>query len=124
MAQGEDSDGERVAILTTLGCKFCRAIKAELKQAGIAFQDIDLSRQLEVLRKAKQITGQSTVPQVFVGGKLIGGAEATKKLLDEANCSGGSRRRVGGLYQPSCSGWCRMHRQEYRSWRKNCCRKE
>jgi glutaredoxin len=35
-----------------------------LKKAGVAYQEIDLSRQLEVLRRAKQITGQSTVPQV------------------------------------------------------------
>ncbi len=78
---GPDAGDAKVALLTTLGCKFCRATKAELKGAGVAFQEIDLSRQLEVLRKAKEITGQSTVPQV---GTLDAAAKKTATLCADS----------------------------------------
>ena len=55
---------EKLAVLTTLGCNYCRNTKSELDKAGIKFQEYDLSRQLDVLKKAKELTGQSSVPQV------------------------------------------------------------
>ena len=43
---------------------FCRKAKAALKDAGFAYEEIEASQQLSLLRKAKEVTGQQTVPQV------------------------------------------------------------
>ena len=71
MSETEASTSDRdkaslhgLVILTTLGCAFCRKTKAALNQAGVPYEEVDLSRQLEVLRRVKETTGQTTVPQV------------------------------------------------------------
>ena len=66
---------EPVAMLTREGCPFCIKAKHMLKDAGIDFVEVPLphtirSKALGAIAKAQ------TVPQVFVGGKLIGGSEA------------------------------------------------
>ena len=71
---------EPVAILTREGCPFCVKAKRMLKDAGIDFVEVPLphtirSKALGAIAKAQ------TVPQVFVGGKLIGGSEALETYL-------------------------------------------
>ncbi len=71
---------EPVAILTREGCTFCIKAKQMLKDAHIDFVEVPLphtirSKALGAIAKAQ------TVPQVFVGGKLIGGAEALESWL-------------------------------------------
>ena len=60
----DDASLHGLVIFTTLGCAFCRKTKAALNQAGVPYEEVDLSRQLEVLRRLKETTGQTTVPQV------------------------------------------------------------
>ncbi|PSC73843.1 hypothetical protein C2E20_3010 [Micractinium conductrix] len=83
-AQQQQQEGKepKVAVITTLGCKYCKATKAALQGAGIAFTEYDLGQQLEVLSQVKSATGQSTVPQVFVGGRLLGGASDVVPLAE------------------------------------------
>ena len=64
-AGGGDASSHGLVIFTTLGCAFCRKTKAALNQAGVPYKEVDLSRQLEVLRRVKETTGQTTVPQVL-----------------------------------------------------------
>lgn len=71
---------DQVAILSREGCVFCARAKKMLKDAGYNYVDINLppairSRALGAIAKAQ------TVPQVFVNGKLIGGAEALEQYL-------------------------------------------
>ncbi len=73
---------EPVAMLTREGCPFCLKAKQMLKDAGIEFVEVALphtirSKALGAIAKAQ------TVPQVFVGGKLIGGSEALASYLQE-----------------------------------------
>jgi glutathione-dependent peroxiredoxin len=71
---------DQVAILSREGCSFCARAKHQLKEAGIDYVDISLpvairSKALGAIAKAK------TVPQVFVNGELIGGAEELDAYL-------------------------------------------
>lgn len=75
----------RVAVVTTLGCPYCKKAKASLKTYNIDFEELDLAEQPETLKLIKQATGQATVPQVFVGGKLIGGASELLSLLEDGS---------------------------------------
>lgn len=53
-----------VAVITTIGCPYCKKAKDALKKEGIEYEDIELSSDLELLGKIKKATGQTTVPQV------------------------------------------------------------
>ncbi len=44
-----------------------------LKRKGLAFEEIDLDGKDDELKALQERTGQRTVPQIFIDGKLIGG---------------------------------------------------
>jgi glutaredoxin-like protein len=66
---------EPVVVFSKPGCPHCARAKATLKAQGLQFSDISQSQHINssVLRA---VSGQSTWPQVFIGGKLIGNADA------------------------------------------------
>ena len=71
---------KHTAILTREGCPFCIKAKHMLKDAGLDFVEVPLphtvrSKALGAIAKAQ------TVPQVFVGGRLIGGSDALASWL-------------------------------------------
>lgn len=65
-----------VTIYTKAWCPYCTAAKGLLEEKGIAFKEIDISGnpdlRTEMLGKAN---GRSTVPQVFIGGRHVGGCD-------------------------------------------------
>jgi glutaredoxin-like protein len=64
-----------VSLFAKVGCPFCARAKAMLKEHGLNFEEIVLGRDVTT-RSLKAVTGATTVPQVFIDGKLIGGSEA------------------------------------------------
>ncbi|WDE03793.1 glutathione peroxidase [Thalassomonas viridans] len=66
---------QAVSIFTKPGCPFCKKAKELLTGQGLAFEEIVLGKDAG-LTSLKAISGNETVPQVFIGGKLIGGSEA------------------------------------------------
>lgn len=66
---------DQVAILTKRGCPFCAQAKATLKDLGVRYNEIELdnTNRSQVVRA---MTGEGTVPQVFINGQHIGGSEA------------------------------------------------
>ena len=66
---------EPVVIFSKPGCPHCARAKAALKAHGLRFTDISQDQKINasVLRA---VSGQSTWPQVFIGGRLIGNADA------------------------------------------------
>ncbi len=66
-------------IYTTPICPYCNAAKALLNQKGIAFREIDVSDDAEFAALIRR-TGWKTVPQIFIGEKMIGGFQELAKL--------------------------------------------
>ncbi|MBC8122984.1 MAG: glutathione peroxidase [Gemmatimonadaceae bacterium] len=64
-----------VTIFTKEGCPFCARAKAMLKQHGLEYEELVLGKDYNS-RALRSITGASTMPQVFIDGKLIGDSEA------------------------------------------------
>jgi glutathione-dependent peroxiredoxin len=64
-----------VALFTKPGCPFCAKAKATLKENNIAFEEIVLGTDATSV-SLKAVTGQTTVPQLYVDGKHIGDSEA------------------------------------------------
>jgi glutaredoxin 3 len=63
----------KVTVYTTSHCPYCVRAKEFLKRKGVAFEEINLEDDPEELNKLKNRTGLRTVPQIFIGEKLIGG---------------------------------------------------
>lgn len=65
-----------VEIYTTRFCPYCIRAKALLKRKGVDFTEIDLAgnweRRDEMIQRAN---GRSTVPQIFIGSKHVGGSD-------------------------------------------------
>ena len=65
-----------VALVTTSGCPHCRRAKTALDAANVAFVEIDASApDGAILDASRAASGMRTVPQVFVGGAIFGGAD-------------------------------------------------
>jgi glutaredoxin-like protein len=69
---------QEVSLFTKPGCSFCAKAKKMLNDEGYEFEEIVLGKDV-TLASLKAVTGSDTVPQVFIGGKHIGGSD---KLAD------------------------------------------
>jgi glutaredoxin-like protein len=74
---------DQVAILTREGCSFCAKAKARLAEAGFDYAEIPLPHTIRT-KALGAIAKAQTVPQVFINGQLIGGAEALEDYLRKA----------------------------------------
>jgi glutaredoxin 3 len=65
-----------VEIYTTQVCPYCHAAKRLLQKKGVAYSEIDVSRD-PALRQAmiQRANGRRTVPQIFIGGVHVGGSD-------------------------------------------------
>ncbi|WP_128514606.1 glutaredoxin 3 [Tabrizicola thermarum] len=72
-----------VEIYTTPICPYCHAAKRLLQKKGVAFAEIDVSRD-PALREAmiQRAKGRRTVPQIFVGDTHVGGCDDLYALED------------------------------------------
>ncbi len=72
--QQQDSANAPVTIYSTPVCPYCVRAKQLLQRKGVAYNDIDLTRQPEQARiELMQKTKQRTVPQIFIKDTFIGG---------------------------------------------------
>ena len=78
---------EPVVIFSKPGCPHCARAKAALGDRGLSYTDISQSQHISssVLRA---VAGASTWPQVFIGGKLIGDADALERHLASTAAAG------------------------------------
>lgn len=62
-----------VTIYTTRYCPYCRAATALLGEKGVAFTEVDVTGDDAARGELSRRTGRHTVPQVFIGGRSVGG---------------------------------------------------
>ncbi|WP_262029118.1 glutaredoxin 3 [Microvirga sp. Mcv34] len=72
-----------ITIYTKSWCPYCSAAKKLLAEKGVAFTEIDIEKKpearAEMIQKAN---GRSTVPQIFIGEKHVGGCDDLYALDD------------------------------------------
>ena len=66
-----------VTVYTTDGCGFCTRVKMLLNARGIDFREENLAGKPEAVIELSEKTGMMTLPQVMVGGVLVGGYDET-----------------------------------------------
>ncbi|HUS32724.1 MAG TPA: glutaredoxin domain-containing protein [Kofleriaceae bacterium] len=71
-----------VKIYTREWCGYCTAALRFLEQKGVKFEHIDASGNPELRRWLVEATGRTTVPQIFIDGKAIGGYTDIRDLDD------------------------------------------
>lgn len=62
-----------VKMYTKEHCSFCYAAKRLLTKRGIPFEEILLTGEPSEEREMRELTGGSSVPQILIEGKAIGG---------------------------------------------------
>ncbi|MBD2100323.1 glutathione peroxidase [Leptolyngbya sp. FACHB-261] len=72
-----------VSLFTKVGCPFCARAKEMLTEHGLNYEEITLGENA-TSRSLKAVTGATTVPQVFIDGRLIGDSEALANYLKTA----------------------------------------
>jgi glutaredoxin 3 len=70
----------RVRVYTTRVCPYCFRAKGLLAKRGVAFEEIDVSDDLEKRTWLVQATGQKTVPQIFIDEDSVGGSDELAAL--------------------------------------------
>mmetsp|Transcript_29555 Transcript_29555/g.32899 ORF Transcript_29555/g.32899 Transcript_29555/m.32899 type:complete len:165 (+) Transcript_29555:11-505(+) len=81
----DDSEEElgpfKVAIYTTVGCKWCRKAKALLASKNVPVLNINLTESPDRVTEMVELAGgKKTVPQIFFGTKHIGGCSELLEL--------------------------------------------
>ncbi|MFT5161832.1 MAG: glutaredoxin-like protein [Alteromonadaceae bacterium] len=71
---------QAVSIFTKPGCPFCDKAKTLLTEKGLVFEEIVMGKDA-TLTSLKSITGAQTVPQVYIGGELIGGSDKLEEYF-------------------------------------------
>ena len=69
-----------VKVYTREYCGYCDAARSLLQGKKISFEEIDCSGDDKTRSWLRTATGQSTVPQIFIDGKSIGGFTELRAL--------------------------------------------
>lgn len=76
----ESSPLGRVTVYSIQGCPHCVQAKATLGRLGISVCDVDLGKHPELRARVKELTGRTTVPQIFFNSIHIGGNDDLQKM--------------------------------------------
>jgi len=87
-----------VKIYTREACGYCTAAIRLLTQKGVTFQHIDATGDPDTRRWLAQVTGSSTVPQIFIDGRPVGGFTDIRALDQRGELD---RLLAGAPSQPS-----------------------
>jgi glutaredoxin-like protein len=71
-----------VTVMSRDGCPFCVRAKEALRNAGIDHEELILNQDYTD-RSLRAVAGSASVPQVFMNGNCIGGAEDLERWLAE-----------------------------------------
>jgi glutaredoxin-like protein len=66
------------------GCPHCARAKATLDAHGVVYETVELGKGV-TFSTIRAVSGRGTAPQVFIGGKLIGGADEVEAYFAKAD---------------------------------------
>jgi glutathione-dependent peroxiredoxin len=71
---------ESVTVFAKEGCPHCARAKALLDKKGIVYEQVTLGKGI-TSSTLRAVSGKGTTPQVFIGGRLIGGADELEQFF-------------------------------------------
>lgn len=72
------SSQPRVIVFSTPNCPYCNLTKRYLRERGVRFRDVDVSRDPAAARDMVRRSGQQGVPVVDINGKIVIGFDKAK----------------------------------------------
>lgn len=72
-----------VVLYTTSWCPYCTRARALFTAKGVTFTDIDIEATPGARQQMQARSGRTSVPQIFVGDRHLGGFDDTKALDDQ-----------------------------------------
>ena len=87
----DDENPMRIAIVTSSSCKHCKRAKSALDKMSLAYLDVDVdSFEREesgerILQLSKSVSNMRTIPQIYVDGEILGGADELIKALEDGS---------------------------------------
>jgi len=73
---------ESVLVFAKRGCPYCARAKELLRERGLVFEEVTLGEGITT-SALRAVSGKGTAPQVFIGGRLVGGAEELEAYFTE-----------------------------------------
>jgi len=75
---------KRVIVFSTPTCTYCNQAKRYLRERGVRFRDVDVSKDAQAARDLVRRSGQQGVPVLDIGGRIIVGFNRPEidKLLE------------------------------------------
>jgi glutaredoxin-like protein len=71
---------EPVLVFSKPGCPHCARAKDLLKSRGVVFEEVAMGKGI-TSSSLRAVSGKGTAPQVFIGGRLIGGADELERYF-------------------------------------------
>ena len=79
-----------------------RALRA-LREAGAPVTAVDILPDPAIRQELSSLSGWPTIPQVFVGGELVGGADIVQELAESGELTGILEAKLGADYRDEAS---------------------
>lgn len=70
----------KIEIYTTPFCGYCARAKGLLEKKGAAYDEMDVMEDSAKRMEMRDRSGRTTVPQIFINGRHIGGSEELAAL--------------------------------------------
>ena len=74
---------KEIIIYTTSTCPYCRRAKQIFKENDLPFTEIQTEFGSEEMDELIKKTGHTTVPQIFIGDKFLGGCDDLISAVEE-----------------------------------------
>ena len=91
-----ESEAVKVKIYTLSTCGYCWMAKRLLQSYAQPFEELDVRAQPELRRWLAEVSGQRTVPQIFIDGASIGGYSELSALDQSGRLRALLAPRAGG----------------------------
>ena len=75
-----------------------RALEA-LRRAGAPVTAVDILPDAQIRQELSALSGWPTIPQIFIGGELIGGADITEELAESGELEEKLESALGARYR-------------------------
>jgi glutaredoxin-like protein len=82
---------DSITVFARPGCRFCASAKEMLQHNNLAYEELTLFKDFTI-KTVKAISGTTKLPQVFINGRRIGGAEDLERYL--SGSTGGARSEL------------------------------
>ncbi|SKA35117.1 glutaredoxin 3 [Enhydrobacter aerosaccus] len=70
----------KIEIYTTPFCGYCARAKALLDRKGVSYEEMDVMEDAAKRTEMRERSKRSTVPQIFINGRHIGGSDELAAL--------------------------------------------